>query len=581
MSVAQSERVADVVVVGSGAAGCVAALRAAGEGAEVLVLEAAAALGGTTARSSGGYWIPNNSLMRARGIEDPREDALRYMAALSFPDSYDPDHETLGLQRLDYDLLAAFYDRGAESIDWLAECGHLWTIEMIGFTGQPGDFPPYYELPELDRAPYGRHVGPAYDEAAVAAAGTAAIRAQGGLPPAVGGQGDGRELIRQLAASMERAGIGVALEHRVDGVLTENGVVSGVSVSTPDGPATIAARRAVVFASGGFSANPELCASHLRGPIYGTGAAPTCRGDFIAISAALDAQIGNIGNAWWCQVPLEAALNERIMDWLMFVPYGDSMVIVNREGRRVVNEKALYNDRGPAHFIGGEEQGFPNRILFMIYDDAIAQSELDWVTRWPIPLPAGELSLRASGIDERALVISGATLEDLAQNIRERLRSIADRTGSLDLDDGFAATLAQTIATFNGYAADGVDPDFHRGEPRVQKDMSGPARPGNDRNQTMFPLQESGPYHCILLGAGTLETKVGPRIDPGGHVLRADGTIIPRLYGAGNCVASPTADAYWSGGATLGPAIVFGYIAGENAAREPARAPAVSAAASA
>src|ERR1700748_3817626 len=89
------EREVDVVVVGAGAAGCVAALRAAEGGARVVVLEADASAGGNNAKSRGGYWVPNNSLMRARGLEDPRPDALRYMARLSFPDLFDPDHETL------------------------------------------------------------------------------------------------------------------------------------------------------------------------------------------------------------------------------------------------------------------------------------------------------------------------------------------------------------------------------------------------------------------------------------------------------------------------------------------------------
>jgi hypothetical protein len=324
----------------------------------------------------------------------------------------------------------------------------------------------------------------------------------------------------------------------------------------------------VIFASGGFSANKELCDSLLAGPIYGTGAAETCVGDFVRLGREVDAELGNVENAWWCQVPLEAALNERVMDWLMFVPYGDSMVIVNREGRRVVNEKALYNDRGPAHFIGGKAAGYPNRVLMMIYDDAVGQRDFDWATRWPIPLPEGEISLRASGIDERELVISGDTLQELASNIEARLRGIQEQTGGFELDPGFLAQLRETITTYNGYAEQGVDEQFGRGTPRIQKDMSGPPRDGNDKNPTMFPFAPSGPYHCILLGAGTLETKGGPRIDTHSRVLRADGTPIPGLYGAGNCIANPTAEAYWSGGATLGTAMVTGYLAGASAAAE-------------
>ena len=561
------QREVDVVVVGAGAAGCVAALRAAEGGAQVVVLEADASAGGTTAKSSGGYWIPNNSLMRARGLEDPRPDALRYMARLSFPDLFDADHATLGLDQRDYDAIANYYDHAAEAIDWLSEKGYLSTIEMVGFNGVPGDFAPYYEQPDLDRAPYGRHLGPAYDEEAVRLFADRPMRGQGGLAPAVGGQGDGFELSRQLLSAMERVGVDLCLEHRVEQILTDGNAVVGVEAVTPHGRVVVHARQGVIFGSGGFSANQELSDRFLAGPTYGTGATANCRGDLITLSAGLDVELGNVENAWWCQVPLEAGLQERVMQWLMFMPYGDSMVIVNREGRRVVNERALYNDRGPAHFIGGKAAGYPNRVLMMLYDDAIAQSDGEWPTRWPIPLPEGELSLRAEGIDEHKLVISGETWEQLAENVADRLAGIADQTDGFTLDPGFAEQVKQTVATFNRYAETGVDEEFRRGETRIQKDMGGPGREDNDRNPTMFPLRDSGPYYCILLGAGTLETKGGPRIDSNSQVLRRDGTPIPGLYGAGNCIANATAQAYWSGGATLGTAICTGYLAGAAVSR--------------
>jgi succinate dehydrogenase/fumarate reductase flavoprotein subunit len=89
--------VADVVVVGTGAAGSTAALRAASLGAEVVVLEKAAITGGTTGRSGGVLWVPANPVMRATGIDDPRDDALRYMARTAHPVSYRPDDPHLGL----------------------------------------------------------------------------------------------------------------------------------------------------------------------------------------------------------------------------------------------------------------------------------------------------------------------------------------------------------------------------------------------------------------------------------------------------------------------------------------------------
>ena len=85
-------------------------------------------------------------------------------------------------------------------------------------------------------------------------------------------------------------------------------------------------------------------------------------------------------------------------------------------------------------------------------------------------------------------------------------------------------------------------------------------------NPTMHEFAGHGPYHAIILGAGALDTKGGPRIDPNGRILGTDGKPIAGLYGAGNCIAAPAGQAYWSAGATIGSALTFGYLAGQHVA---------------
>ncbi|HLU37130.1 MAG TPA: FAD-binding protein, partial [Thermomicrobiales bacterium] len=81
----------DIVVVGSGGAAFAAAITARALGNDVVMLEKGALIGGTTIVSGGGAWFPNNSRMQEDGIEDPREDAIKYMARYSYPHLYNPN----------------------------------------------------------------------------------------------------------------------------------------------------------------------------------------------------------------------------------------------------------------------------------------------------------------------------------------------------------------------------------------------------------------------------------------------------------------------------------------------------------
>src|SRR6266404_1092724 len=103
----------DIIVVGSGAAGFSSAIAASHLGAKVVILEKGTYVGGTTLVSGGVSWIPNNSIMRARGLEDPRKDAIKYMAKYSWPHLYNPDDEKLGLTDHDFAMISAYYDSGS------------------------------------------------------------------------------------------------------------------------------------------------------------------------------------------------------------------------------------------------------------------------------------------------------------------------------------------------------------------------------------------------------------------------------------------------------------------------------------
>ena len=127
----------DILVVGSGGAAFSAAITARQQGAEVIMLEKAALVGGTTMRSGGGFWIPNNRFQREKGIVDAKDDAVRYMARYSFPHLYNPDAPRLGLPENEFNLIDTFYNRASEMVDFLISIGALEAIQEINWTGQP------------------------------------------------------------------------------------------------------------------------------------------------------------------------------------------------------------------------------------------------------------------------------------------------------------------------------------------------------------------------------------------------------------------------------------------------------------
>ena len=143
----------------------------------------------------------------------------------------------------------------------------------------------------------------------------------------------------------------------------------GVTVNSPTGPISVRARKAVVFGSGGFTHNPELMTSFQAGPSWGGCAVPTNQGDFVRIGSSNGAKLGNMANAWRAQLVLELALATPSVPQDVWQPPGDSMILVNKYGRRVVNEKRNYHERTRTHFVwDGVESEYPNKLLFMVYD---------------------------------------------------------------------------------------------------------------------------------------------------------------------------------------------------------------------
>ncbi len=532
---------ADVVVIGSGAAGLSAALSAQREGADVLLLEKAATLGGTTIKSSAWAWYPNHAGVRRGGHVDEKVDAMRYMARLSAPETYDPASPTLGLAVWRHRLLESFYDHAAEALEALHDSG----VPSLSLD----DFPDYYSYLPENRTPRGRTHRPA---------------------TLAGEPAGSDEMIRQGARSIEAAGGRILTEHSVEGVVVDGGAVVGVTARHGSERLTVLAHRGVVFASGGFAGDPELRADHMAAPILGTCAAQGNTGAFVRIAAALGAPLRNMAYPWMTLMILEDALEHDPEVKSMFHPPGDSMLFVNGEGKRTLNEKAPYNETAQMlQRWDVPSASYPDLFQFMVWDEPCHQLHGNDRRANPIP-PAGETDRH---------VVTGGTLQELAQALAARVEGLRPRAPRLRLGPDFERNLIATVERFNAGAREGRDPDFRRGERPIEVAFNTMFTGGirDERNPLLYPLADEGPYHAAIIVPAALDTKGGPMISPAGEVLDASGRPIPGLYGAGNCVASAAGKSYWAAGATIGPAVTFGFLAGRAAAAAPARRPAAEA----
>jgi 3-oxosteroid 1-dehydrogenase len=539
----------DIVVVGSGGAGFAAAITAKSLGSDTVILEKGTYVGGTTLVSGGGMFTPNSRQMQEAGLEDPREERLKYMARYSWPHLYNPDDPQLGLTDHDWAMINAYYDISPEAMAYLEDIGAAkWTLQKV--SGNPDSYNVDYQAQfEEDVPKVGGTLCPVDEE---------------------GNPGGGGLLIELYQKWAEANGLPILLQHRVERLLLNDaGEVIGVEVSvsesaTPEATPTVTsvqtfrARKGVIFGSGGFSRNPDLMHNLMPGPYYGGCGAPTNEGDFLKMASAVNAKLGNLHQVWRNEGIWEQAIASPAAYNCIWYYNGDSFVILNRRGRRFTNEHANYQDRPLAHLNWlATGATYDNLLGFLIWDTRQQEN-------WPgFPFPDDPAS--------SPFVMIGETLEELAAKIEERMATIPQVTKGMELTEDFVENMMAEIAKYNEYARAGVDPDFYRGlslydqewnrKPAQLTEWPSPDQP----NKAMYPLSETGPYYAMIVAASAVDTSGGPVINENGQVLNWNNEPVVGLYGAGNCVACPSVNAYWAGGATLGHAHTWGYAAAKHA----------------
>jgi 3-oxosteroid 1-dehydrogenase len=536
----------DVVVVGSGAAALSAALTAGVGGAEVVVLERSPLLGGTTAVSGGGMWLPGNNLDAS--FTDSLSDAKTYLQRL-----------TLGL------IAEAVLDR------YLAEAGQVPDFftqhTPLTFTAEVGR--PDYHSPWAGSSPTNRSVFPNLYAMPRLGELDALVRrpGPGGIPPIQHAEelelADDPEAIERLIQERLEQGIalrGLALvggliegcvdagvtfvcDARARELIVEDGRVSGVRVEqNGDDSVEYHARLGVVLASGGFEWNRDLWDTFIGVPWDGPATPPFNEGDGLIMAARVGAKLGNLDKVVWR--PSRYLGNEYCGRPHMHIGAGffgaaPGEIMVNRTGRRFADEGLNYNDMGRVMTqFDPHTYEFVNHPSFVIGD----RRSRDRAAALDAELEYGP---------DRDQWCEADTLAELATK--------------LGVDP---AGLEQQVEEFNAQAEDDVDPVFHRGEDSWGRHF-GLVR---EAGRAVAPITEP-PFVGYRVRAAVFGTRGGPVIDENAQVLDYDNRPIPGLYGAGNVVAHPFASAYPGGGGTLGPAVTFGHVAGNSllAAGVPAR----------
>ena len=538
----------DVVVVGSGGAGMTAALAAAHQGLQTLVVESSPWFGGSTSRSGGGVWIPNNYALEAAGRGNPPQESRDYLYAIV--------GDVVPRERID-----AFLEHGPEALAFVRDhsaARFVWVPEYSDY---------YPEAPggqahgrSVEPVPVdGRILGaelerlhPAYTKAPVGMVVTQAdyrwlslsLRTWRGPVTAlkVGWRrlvnmvlrrpmyAMGQAMMIGMRKGLLDAGVPIAYETPLTGLLVEDGRVSGVQVERDGEPATIRARHGVVLASGGFEKNQEMRERYQRSPItteWTTGAPSNTGG---GITAAMDAgaAVDLMDDAWWGpSIPLPSG------PWFCLAERNlPGSIIVNQAGKRFSNEAAPYVDAVHAMYDGEAATGIAHVPSWMVLDQRYRNRYLFAGLGPRQPFPGRWY--------KHGVIVKAQTLEELAEQIG------VDPAG-----------LTETVTRFNAMARRGVDEDFGRGDSAYDKYYGDPkVRP----NPSLGPIEQP-PYYAVKMVPGDLGTKGGVVTDERARALREDGSVIEGLYAAGNASAAVMGHTYAGAGATIGPAITFGYLA--------------------
>lgn len=460
---------ADVVIVGTGCAGMSAALTMAIEGlGSCLVLEVAPRelRGGNSGSTAGIVFSP-----------DSVDAAIEYQNALS------------GAYACDEETMQVWAENLLENIPWMTEhLGCEFKRNEQGTWGIQGEYP---FMPRAQECPsYNVTEGTTW---------------------------------QVLAGKYDELEIPTYYETRAVRLITnEAGEVVGVE--TEDGR-SFKANKAVLLASGGFEANPEMMKTYLPAgypDVIGKGSWYN-RGDGIKMAQALGAELSHMSNVSGAALGLKMMATDDVdsRTWTRWHTHG--YIWVDSRGRRFQDEDVLYTEllrHGKQYRAGTFTESSMPAGAWAIFTQEEFDGGCIFSTSCFAAMKAvdGRFTENQEALDA-GVIVKCDTIDDLAT-----------ATG---ID---AAQLQKTIDRYNGMVAAGEDTDFGRG--LAKNEYSEPMNwEGNEEDvegRAAFDLVAiEAPYYCVQLVGTLLNTQGGPKRSANCEVIDVFGQPIPRLYSAG------------------------------------------------
>jgi 3-oxosteroid 1-dehydrogenase len=553
----QFDEMFDFVVVGSGGGSMCAGLVMRSAEKSVLILEKTNLVGGTTARSGGVMWIPNNPFMTRDGIEDSYEKAAAYLDAV-LPDPKDAP----GASR-------------ARRATYLTEAPRM--LEFLGSRGvkltRVKEWPDYYDDLPGGSVP-GRTVVAELFDANELGAWTDKLRPSfihlpipasleemmelpamkrswrvkmllvklvlRGVIARITGKrwvAGGAALQGQMLQAALREGVEIRTGSPVTQIVIEDGRAAGVATVKEGRPWRVGARLGVLVNAGGFSHNQRMRDRYQPGTsVKWTMAAPGDTGEMIEEmmrhGAAVAQMQERVGNQFTPQPGWEESELRQAAQSVTAAPH---CILVDQSGVRYMSEGGSYM----AYCKGMLERNksVPAVPSWAVFD---AQYLRKYILAGTMPG-----TKKPQRWYDEGYLKTADTLEGLA--------------GSLKIDP---ATLKATVERFNGFVAQNRDDDFHRGA-RAYDHWLGDwlHKPSASLGSISEP-----PFYAVPVLPGDVGTYGGVVTDEQARVLREDGSVIGGLYATGVSTASVMGTSYPGAGSSVGPSFVWGYVAAKSAA---------------